>query len=158
MRSEENCSNTQIWPVSLSQNDIKLGKSRDHDHNLISSEGGQDISTCQFLKKMSGSGKFDLFRWVKILPTVWISKDDDQNLISSAGSQDIPACQISGHSKWLEQKLRFVVATINTKWKAQLKNLQFCPNPELMSSKPSKRYHHGKFQVAVIKTQIRNKL
>ena len=57
----------------------------------------------------------------------------------------------------------FVVATTNTKWKAELKkivkniNLQFWQNPELMLSKPS-RYHHVKLKVAAIKTQVRNQL
>ena len=37
----------QIWPVSLSQMVPRWGQSTDRDQNLISSEGGQDIWTCQ---------------------------------------------------------------------------------------------------------------
>ena len=46
MRSPGNARKPQIWPISLSPSDAKGGKSTDHDHNLISSEGAQDTSTC----------------------------------------------------------------------------------------------------------------
>ena len=38
----ENAWKPQIWPVSLSQNNTKIRKIPDHNHKLISSEGGQD--------------------------------------------------------------------------------------------------------------------
>ena len=38
----------RIWSVLLSQNSAKIRKSTDHDHNLISSECGQDTSAYEF--------------------------------------------------------------------------------------------------------------
>ena len=59
--------------------------------------------------------------------------------------QDTTACQISGHSKWLQWKLRFVVATLTqtlsekqNEKNVKNRNLQMWPNPEIMLSKPSR--------------------
>ena len=49
MPSSGNAQKPQIWPISAkSKWRQKEGKSTDHDHNLISSEGTQDTSTCKF--------------------------------------------------------------------------------------------------------------
>ena len=45
-RSPGNARKPQIWPVSLIQNSAKKQKSTDRDHELISSESGQDTSSC----------------------------------------------------------------------------------------------------------------
>ena len=47
MRSPGNARKPQIWPVSLSQSGANRRKSTDSDHNLISSESGQDTSACK---------------------------------------------------------------------------------------------------------------
>ena len=58
MRSPGNARKPQIWPVSLSQNSAKIKKSTDPDNELISSNGGQDTSSCKisghFLHAFSG--------------------------------------------------------------------------------------------------------
>ena len=41
------CPETQIWPVSLSQNSAKIEKSIDHGHKLISFEDIQATSACK---------------------------------------------------------------------------------------------------------------
>ena len=41
------CPETPNWPVSQSQSGAKRKKSTDYDHNLISSEVGQDTSACE---------------------------------------------------------------------------------------------------------------
>ena len=52
MRSPGNARKPQIWPVLLSKSDTKGGKSTERDHNLITSEGGQD--TLALACKISG--------------------------------------------------------------------------------------------------------
>ena len=71
MRSPGNARKPQIWPVSLSQIVPKLQKSTDRDSELISSEGGQDTSSCiisrNFLHAFSGKcpGTPNLTRFTK---------------------------------------------------------------------------------------------
>ena len=74
---DQNAWKPQIWPISLSQNSIKLEKTINCNHNLISSESGQDTSVCMqnfrpipqwVFQKMLGNPKFDLFHIVKIPP------------------------------------------------------------------------------------------
>ena len=85
----------------------KLGKSTEHDQNLIISEGGQEwgyISKPKLgpflpcvLKKRCRNLAFDQFHNTKMAPKRGKSTDCNQNLISSEGGQDTSACQNSGH-------------------------------------------------------------
>ena len=71
----------------------KLEKSTNCNHNLISSEGDQAISSMVF-QKMPGTPKFDQFHSVKIVQKLEKSTDREHELISSEGGQDTSACKI----------------------------------------------------------------
>ena len=80
--SEENPQSTTKMPGNPKFVKIasKLENSTNCNHNLISSEGGQDTSAC------------------KIAPKLEKSPDRNHNLISSEGGQDTAPYYISGHS------------------------------------------------------------
>ena len=113
----------------------KEGKPTDHDHNLISSEGGQDTSPCrisgQFLRVFSRKcPETPNLAFSLIQNSVFIRKSTDHNshLVSSEDGLATSACKILGHSlhafsrKCLETQ-NFTYIT-NSKWRQNEDNNQ----------------------------------
>ena len=97
---------TQIWPVSLSQNSVKIRKINKlwslsnwlwRWSGYISMQNVRPFPQW-VLQEMTRNPKFDPFHYVKIVPKLEKSTDHDHNLISSESGQDTSACKISGHS------------------------------------------------------------
>ena len=105
-RAPPKCQETQIWPISLSENGVKIRKI----NQMWSLSNGfcrwsgyismQNVRPFRqwVLQEMTRNPKFDAFHYDKIVPKLEKSTDHDCNLIIPEVGQDTSACRIPGHS------------------------------------------------------------
>ena len=100
--SQGNAWKTQVWPVSLSQSGIKMGKVNrtwpTSSHFLRWSRSINMRKSRPFLPKNAWKPRIWPVTLIKVVPKVGKSTDCGQNLLSSEGGQDTSTCQILGLS------------------------------------------------------------
>ena len=103
------CAENYFWTKNLTHFKViivpKLGKSADHNYNLISSGGGWDTYTHAKLQAIPSMWSAENDQEQQIWPFLQVTiapkfgtANHDQDLISSESGQDTYVCQISGHS------------------------------------------------------------
>ena len=100
------CQETQIWPISLSENSVKIRKINQmwslsyrfwRWSGYISMQNVRPF--CQWvLQEMTRNLKFDAFHYDKIVPKLEKATGRSHKLISSQGGQDTSAYKMSAHS------------------------------------------------------------
>ena len=105
-RAPPKCQETQIWPISPSENSVKIRKINQmwslstrfwRWSRYISMQNVRPFRWW-VLQEMTRNPKFDAFDYDKIVPKLPKSSDHNYKLISSVGGQDTSAFQIPVHS------------------------------------------------------------
>ena len=105
-RAPPKCQETQIWPISLSENSVKIRNIKQMwslSYSFWRWSGYTSMQNVRpfrqwVLQTMTRNPKFGAFHYDKIVPKLEKSTDQDYNLIISVGGQDTSACRIPGHS------------------------------------------------------------